>query len=167
MTGDHFNATFSGHMYEGAHFPDGTNHGTASMMIDHHSASTTSGRYSGSGDAGTFNIDPESHVDFGRPRSDRRRCLHANHLEWLHDDHGDRRQRTTHRQRFAGAVSSMAPSTFPTPPATCIGFDATVTSCGSLDGHYQGMGSCSMLDAMTTDDCDASAPSTAALARVA
>ena len=50
MTGDHFNATFNGHMYEGDHFPDGTNHGKASMMIDHHTAGTTSGRYTGSGE---------------------------------------------------------------------------------------------------------------------
>ena len=56
MSGGQFDATFDGHMHDGVHFPDGTNHGAASMMIDHHSASTTSGRYSGSGDAGTFNM---------------------------------------------------------------------------------------------------------------
>ena len=56
MTGDHFNATFIGHMYEGVHFPDGTNHGTAWIMVDHHSASTISGGYSGSGDTGTFDM---------------------------------------------------------------------------------------------------------------
>ena len=54
--GNHFDAAFAGHMYDGSHFPDGTNHGPASMMIDHHSSSATSGRYARSGDAGTFSM---------------------------------------------------------------------------------------------------------------
>ena len=45
MTGDHFDTTFSGHMYDGVHFPDGTNHGTTSMMIDRLDTIVTSGRY--------------------------------------------------------------------------------------------------------------------------
>ena len=56
MSGARFDATFAGHMYDGAHFPDGTNHGPASMTVDHHAQGTMSGRYSGSGDTGTFNM---------------------------------------------------------------------------------------------------------------
>jgi hypothetical protein len=60
LDGDRFDATFSGHMYEGDHFPDGTNHGTAHIQFEHHSTSMASGSYSGSGDAGTFSMSMSS-----------------------------------------------------------------------------------------------------------
>jgi hypothetical protein len=134
MTGDHFNATFSGHMYEGAHFPDGTNHGTASMMIDHHSASTTSGRYTGSGDAGTFDMVPSPM--WIRPTSNgytMTMTIGANGQITGSDSRGC---------VINGTVD------IPDPTHNMHRIDATVTSCGSLDGHYQGMGTLLDADAM-------------------
>jgi hypothetical protein len=148
MTGDHFDATFSGHMYEGAHFPDGTNHGTASMMIDHHSASTTSGRYTGSGDTGTFNMIPSPM--WIRPTS-------------LGTVAGVYTRTTSNGYTMTmtiGANGQLAGSDsrgcvingtvdIPDPTHNMHRIDATVTSCGSLDGHYQGMGTLLDADAMT------------------
>ena len=147
MNGDHFIATFSGHMYEGDHFPDGTNHGTTSMTIDHHSASTMSGRYTGSGDAGTFKMIPSPM--WIRPTS-------------LGTVAGVYTRTTSNGYTMTmtiGANGQLAGSDsrgcvingtvdIPDPTHNMHGIDATVTSCGPLDGHYQGMGTLLDADAM-------------------
>jgi hypothetical protein len=58
LHGDHFDATFAGHMSDGARFPDGTTHGPASMSFERHTATVMTGRHSGSDDAGAFNMTP-------------------------------------------------------------------------------------------------------------
>ena len=148
MTGDHFNATFSGHMYEGAHFPDGTNQGTASMMIDHHSASTTSGRYTGSGDAGTFDMVPSPMwirpTSLGTVAGVYTRTTSNGYTMTM--TIGANGQLTGSDSR--GCVLNGTVDV-PDPTHNMHRIDATVTWCGSLDGHYQGMGTLLDADAMT------------------
>jgi hypothetical protein len=147
MTGDHFDTTFSGHMYDGVHFPDGTNHGTASMKIDHHTASTTSGRYTGSGDTGTFNMSLSPMWD--RPAS-------------LGTVAGVYTRSTSNGYTMTMTVSAngqlnasdsrgcLVNGTVGVPDAAhnMYRINATVTSCGALDGVYQGMGTLLDADAM-------------------
>jgi len=147
VTGDHFDAAFSGHMYEGDHFPDGTNHGTTSMMIDHHSASTTSGRYTGSGDSGTFDMSPS-------PMWDRSAALGTVAGVYTRSTSNGYAMTMT-----VGANGQITASdsrgcllngtvTVPDAMRNMYRMDASVTSCGSLDGHYQGMGTLLDADAM-------------------
>lgn len=146
-TGDHFDATFSGHMSEGDHFPDGTDHGTASMMIDHHSSSMTSGRYSGSGDAGTFDMGPNPMWD--RPSAldvvagvYTRSTSNGYTMTMTIGANGQVTGSDSRGCVFTGTV------TVPDPTHNIYGMDTTVTTCGSLDGHYQGMGTLLDADAM-------------------
>ncbi len=148
MTGDHFDATFRGHMHEGEHFPDGTNHGTASMMIDHHSTSMTSGRYAGSGDAGTFNMMPS-------PMWSRPAALGT--VAGVYTRSTSNGYTMTMTVGANGQITAsdsrgcLINGTVTVPDAThnMYQMDAAVTSCGSLDGHYQGMGTLLDADAMT------------------
>ena len=147
MTGDHFNATFSGHMYEGAHFPDGTNHGTTSMMVDQHSTATTSGRYAGSGDAGIFNMSLSPM--WNRPAS-------------LGSVAGVYTRTTSNGYTMTMTIGANGQLTgsdsrgcvingtvdVPDPTRNMHRIDATVSSCGSLNGHYLGMGTLLDADAM-------------------
>lgn len=147
MTGDHFTTTFSGHMYEGAHFPDGTNHGTASMMIDHHSASTTSGRYVGNGDTGTFEMVPSPM--WIRPAA--LGTVAGVYTRTTSNGYAMTMTIGANGQLFGsdsrGCVISGTVD-IPDPTHNMHRIDATVTSCGSLDGHYQGMGTLLDADAM-------------------
>jgi hypothetical protein len=118
------------------------------MMIEHHSASTTSGRYAGSGDAGTFNMIPSPM--WNRPTS-------------LGTVAGVYTRTTSNGYMMTmtiGANGQLIGSdsrgcvingTVDIPDLThnMHRIDATVTSCGSLDGHYQGMGTLLDADAMT------------------
>ncbi len=147
MTGDHFNATFNGHLYEGAHFPDGTNHGTTSMMIDHHSASTTSGHYTGSGDAGTFDMVPSPM--WARPSSlgtvagvYTRTTSNGYTMTMTIGANGQLTASDSRGCVINGTVE------VPDPTRNMYRIDATATSCGSLDGHYLGMGTLLDADAM-------------------
>ena len=147
MTGDHFDATFQGHMYEGLHFPDGTNHGTASMMIDHHSAGTTSGRYTGSGDTGMFNMSLS-------PMWDRSASLGTVAGVYTRTtSNGYTMTMTVSANGQVNASDSrgcLISGTIGVPDAAhnMYRMNATVTSCGTLDGTYQGMGTLLDADAM-------------------
>jgi hypothetical protein len=147
MTGDHFDATFSGHMYDGVHFPDGTNHGTASMKIDHHTASTTSGRYTGSGDTGTFNMSLSPMWD--RPAS----LGTVAGVYTRSTSNGYTMTMTVSANGQVNASDSrgcLLNGTVGVPDAAhnMYRMNATVTSCGALDGVYQGMGTLLDADAM-------------------
>jgi hypothetical protein len=147
MAGDHFNATFSGHMYDGVHFPDGTNPGTSSMMIDHHSTTVTSGHYSGSGDAGTFNMTLSPMWD--RPAS-------LGTVAGVYTRSTSSGYTMTMTLSANGQLTAsdsrgcLLNGTVGVPDAThnMYRINATVTSCGSLDGAYQGMGTLLDADAM-------------------
>jgi hypothetical protein len=102
-SGDHFDATFSGHTYDGQHFPDGTNHGTYSMMVDRHSTAATSGRFMGTGDAGSFimNLSPM----WGRPAAlDTAAGVYTRSTSAGCDDDDDQRQWST--RQHSRAVSA-------------------------------------------------------------
>ena len=148
MSGARFDATFAGHMYDGAHFPDGTNHGPASMTVDHHAQGTMSGRYSGSGDTGTFNLSLSPMWD--RPASIgtvagvyTRTTSNGYTMTMTLDANGQLHASDSRGCLFNGTVS--------VPDAThnMYRISTTVTSCGSLDGTYQGMGALLDADAMT------------------
>jgi hypothetical protein len=147
MAGDHFDTTFSGHMYDGVHFPDGTNHGTTSMMIEHHSTTATSGSYAGSGDTGTFNMSLSPMWD--RPASVgmvagvyTRSTSNGYTMTMTMSTNGQLTGSDSRGCLINGAVS--------VPDAThnLYTLNATVTSCGSLDGTYSGMGALLDADAM-------------------
>jgi hypothetical protein len=147
MAGDHFDTTFSGHMYEGVHFPDGTNHGTTSMMIDHHSATVTSGRYSGSGDAGTFNTSLSPM--WSRPASIgtvagvyTRSTSNGYAMTMTMSANGQLTASDSRGCLISGAVGVLDAT------HNMYRIDATVTSCGALDGTYSGMGTLLDADAM-------------------
>jgi len=133
MSGGHFDATFDGHMYDGAHFPDGTNHGTASMMIEQHSASATSGRFSGSGDAGTFNMSLSPMWD--RPAS-------VGTVAGVYTRSTSNGYTMTMTMSANGQLTGsdsrgcVINGTVRVPDAThnMYSLNATVTACGSLDG---------------------------------
>lgn len=147
MTGDHFDATFSGHMYDGVHFPDGTNHGTASMMIDQHSTSAMSGRYAGSGDAGTFHMSLD-------PMWDRAASLGT--VAGVYTRSTSNGYTMTMTLNVNGQLTAsdsrgcVVNGTVSVPDAThnMYRMNATVTSCGTLDGTYTGMGALLDADAM-------------------
>jgi hypothetical protein len=145
--GDRFDATFSGHMYEGDHFPDGTNHGLTHIQYEHHSTSMASGSYSGSGDAGTFSMTMSPM--WNRPAA----------LETVAGVY-TRSTATGYTMTMTiGANGQMSGSdsrgcvftgTVSVPDAThnLYGIEADVSSCGTLDGNYRGMGALLDADAM-------------------
>lgn len=147
MTGASFDASFTGHMYDGAHFPDGTNHGPASMMIDHHAAGTMSGHYAGSGDAGTFTMTSSPMWD--RPAS---LATVAGVYTRTTSNGYTMTMTLSANGQLTGSDSRgcVMHGTVDVPDAThdLYAINATVTSCGSLDGTYRGMGALLDADAM-------------------
>jgi hypothetical protein len=147
QAGEHFNASFSGHMYEGLHFPDGSNHGPASIMVEHHAAGATSGRFSGSGDDGTFSMSLSPM--WNRPAS-------------LDSVAGVYTRSTSNGYTMTMTIGAngqlmasdsrgcVANGTVVVPDGlhNMYRIDATVSSCGSLDGSYGGMGTLLDADAM-------------------
>lgn len=147
MTGDRFSATLTGHMYEGAHFPDGTNHGTASFMIEHHSNGTMSGHYDGNGDNGTFNMGTT-------PMWDRPASLDAVAGVYTRSTSSGYTMTMTIGANGVLTGSDSKGCVFngtlsvPDPTHNLYAIEATVSSCGSLDGNYRGMGTLVDADAM-------------------
>jgi hypothetical protein len=147
LSGSHFDATFSGHMHEGAQFPDGTSHGSASMAFDHHAMSSTAGHYTGSGDTGTFHMGLSPM--WSRPAS----------METVAGVYTRSTSNGYSMTMTIGANGQLLGSdsqgcvingSVGVPDAThnMYAIDATVTSCGSLDGRYLGMGTLLDADAM-------------------
>jgi hypothetical protein len=147
LNGDHFDASLIGHMHEGELFPDGTNRGTTSMQVDHHSTGASSGRYSGSGDAGTFNmaLSPmwARSASLATVAGVYTRSTSSGYTMTM--ALGANGQLTGSDSKgcvFSGNV------TVPDPQHNLYHIDAHVSACGSLDGHYQGMGALLDADAM-------------------
>ncbi len=146
-SGASFNATFAGHMYDGTHFPDGTNHGTWSFMFDHLATTATDGRFTGSGDAGTFQM--EMNPMWNRPASlgevagvYTRSTSTGYTMTMTVSSNGQMSASDSRGCVFGGTVS--------VPDAThnMYRVDATVSSCGALDGAYAGFGTLVDADAM-------------------
>jgi hypothetical protein len=147
LHGDRFDATLTGHMYEGAQFPDGTNHGTFDMAIEHHSASTTSGHHTGSGDAGAFNMAMSPMWERAASLSTvagvfTRTTSNGYAMTMAIDTHGQVTGSDSKGCVFNGTV------TVPDSQHNMYDVDVDVSSCGTLDGHYAGMGALLDADAM-------------------
>jgi hypothetical protein len=147
MSGDRFDTTFGGHMYDGVHFPDGTNHGTTSMMVDHHSATVTNGRYAGNGDAGTFDMSLSPMWD--RPASIG--TVAGVYTRTTSNGYTMTMTMSANGQLTASdSLGCLINGSVGVPDAThnMYSLNAAVTSCGSLDGTYSGMGALLDADAM-------------------
>lgn len=147
MTGDQFVAQMIDHMEDGSHFHDGTNLGPGSMMVDSHSSAMMNGRYSGNGDSGTFGMtmSPMWNYPASLPivagvytRSSSTgytmtMTIGANGQLVANDSRGCTVNGTVH---------------VPDGSHNLYRIDATITTCGSLDGAYHGMGALLDADAM-------------------
>jgi hypothetical protein len=137
--------SMAGHMYPGAHFPDGTNHGTWSMHTSF-ADGTWSGHLRGAGDDGTFTM--SMHPARDRPASlatlagtYTRTTSIGYTMTMSVTESGQLTANDTHGCLINGTV------TVPDPAHNHYRIAATVTSCGVLDGTYEGHGT--LVDAST------------------
>jgi hypothetical protein len=143
MTGTQMNVTMAGHMYPGRQFPDGTNFGPWSMM-GNYANGTWSGQLNGSGDSSTFSF--TMHPGYDRPASlellagTYTRTTSIGYTMTMSFSQGGQLTGTDSRGCVLNGTVSI-----PDPTHNLYQVDATVTSCGILDGSYQGHGT--LLDA--------------------
>jgi hypothetical protein len=145
-SGTGFDAHMAGYMYPASHFPDGGNYGPSTMHMGY-GGGTWSGTYAGNGDAGSFAMGMSAM--WSRPAS----------LATLAGTY----TRTTsvgYTMTMSIAASGeftasdsrgcLVNGTVTVPDAVhnLYQLDATVTSCGALDGAYHGYGSLLDADAM-------------------
>ena len=142
-TGTQLNVNMAGYMYPGRQFPDGTNYGTWSMMGSYANG-TWSGQFNGSGDVTTFSY--SMHPGYNRPASldllagtYTRTTSIGYTMTWSFTQSGQLTGSDSRGCVLNGTVS------VPDPTHNLYQIDATVTSCGILDGSYQGRGT--LLDA--------------------
>ena len=146
QTGSHFDASFSGHMYDGLHFPDGTNHGTWTMTVDHRATGMT-GQFHGGGDAGSFamNLSPmwNRTGSLSEAAGVYMRTTSSGYaMEMTISSNGQMSGHDTRGCVFSGTV------TVPDAAHNLYRLEASVSSCGALDGAYTGMGTLVDADAM-------------------
>jgi hypothetical protein len=146
QTGSHFDATFSGHMYDGSHFPDGTNHGTWSMTVDHRTTGMT-GQFHGSGDTGSFAMDLSPMWNRTGSMSEvagvyMRTTSSGYAMTMTISSNGQMSGQDSRGCVFSGTV------TVPDSAHNLYRLEAAVSSCGALDGSYTGMGTLVDADAM-------------------
>jgi len=154
-TGTQFNATMAGYMYPGSRFPDGTNYGISSMMFNYGNGAWT-GQYSGTGDAGTFNVtmspmwnQPASLGTLAGTYTRTTSIGYTMTMSIAAD--GVMTATDTRGCVINGTV------TVPDPTHNLYQISATATSCGVLNGTYHGHGT--LVDAnamrswMTTMGC--------------
>jgi hypothetical protein len=147
-SGERFSASFMGHMLEGSRFPDGTLHGTAQLVFEHHGGSTSDGRYMAGGDSGTFRLSMMTSV-WNRPASlealagvySRTTAAGYTMTMSINAD-GVMNASDSRGCVFSGLV------TVPNPARNVYRLGATVSSCGTLDGAYAGLGTLVDADAM-------------------
>ncbi len=146
MSGTQFNATMAGYMYPGSRFPDGSNYGTWSMMAQYANG-TWSGQFNGSGDNTTFSF--SMHPAYDRPASldvlagTYTRTTSVGYTMTMSVTQGGQLTGSDSRGCvFNGTV------TVPDSNHNLYQIAATVTSCGILDGDYQGHGTLADATAM-------------------
>lgn len=148
LTGDRFETQLTAHMYDGGHFPDGTNHGTSAMLFDSHTDSVMSGRFNGAGDSGVFNVSASPMWN----RSGSLTEVAGVFTRTVSDGYAMTMTISANGQLHAtdtrGCVVDGT-ATIPDPTHNFYRLAATVTSCGALDGVYAGMGTLLDADAMT------------------
>lgn len=145
-TGAHFDVSLMGRMYTGATFPDGSNAGDWMMNVDHVSGHM-SGHFAGSGDAGSFSM--TLNAMWNRPASRSTLAGVYTRSTWT----GYTMTMTIGADGQLGASDSRGCSingtvTVPDAIRNLYAITATVTSCGTLDGAYRGMGTLLDADAM-------------------
>jgi len=149
LRGEQFHAEFVGQMSDGAQFPDGTRRGPSSMTFEHHSGVEAHGRYTGNGDSGTFNMSLSpmwnAPASLGSVAGSYMRTTSNGYAMTINvDGRGQLSGSDSHGCLLSGSV------TVPDPAHNLYRIDAEVSSCGTLDGHYQGMGM--LLDADQMQD---------------
>jgi hypothetical protein len=146
VSGTQFNTTMAGHMYAGDRFPDGSNYGPSSMMFGY-SSGMWGGSYTGTGDTGTFNMGlspmwnrPASLAEVAGVYT--RTVSYGYAMTMTIDANGQFSASDTRGCLINGTVA--------VPDAThnLYRLDATVSSCGALNGTYNGMGTLLDADAM-------------------
>lgn len=147
LSGDQFNSTLTGHMHDGAYFPDGTRHGVATMSVQHHAAGSIDGVHAGHGDSGSFamTMSPmwERTASLAAVAGVYTRTTSNGYaMTMTIDALGQMTGSDSTGCVFSGTV------TVPDPLHNLYGIDANVSSCGALDGHYDGMGALLDADAM-------------------
>jgi hypothetical protein len=142
-TGTQVSVSMAGYMYPGRQFPDGTNYGTWAMMGSYANG-TWRGQLNGSGDATTFNY--SMHPGYNRPASlallagtYTRTTSIGYTMTWSFTQNGQITGSDSRGCVFNGTLS------VPDPTHNLYQINATVTSCGILNGSYQGQGT--LLDA--------------------
>lgn len=146
MTGAKFDASLMGRMYTGATFPDGSTAGTWTMNVDVASG-RMSGQFTGSGDAGRFDLMLNSMWD----RTASLQSVAGVYTRNSWTGYAMTMTIGTDGQLIANDSRGCSMNgTVSVPDAThnLYSMSATVTSCGSLDGSYQGQGTLFDADAM-------------------
>lgn len=138
MSGARFNAMMAGYMYPGSRFPDGSNYGMTSMRFNYGNGAWT-GRYSGAGDAGTFSMTMSSmwnrRASLDTLAGTYTRTTSIGYTMTMSiTQTGELTASDTRGCVINGTV------TVPDALHNLYRLDATVTSCGVLDGAYQGHG---------------------------
>lgn len=138
LTGTQFNTTMTGYMYPGSHFPDGSNYGPSSMMFDY-SGGVWSGQYSGVGDAGTFNMGLSAMwnrpASLGTVAGTYTRSVSYGYTMTMTIDSNGVLSATDSRGCLIGGTVTV-----PDPGHNQYQISANVSSCGTLNGAYIGMG---------------------------
>lgn len=145
--GERIHAEFIGHMSEGAQFPDGTSRGPASMTFEHHWDNSADGHYNGNGDSGPFELrlSPmwNTPASLGSVAGSYTRTTSNGYAMTISiDARGQLSGSDSHGCLLSGTV------TVPDPEHNLYRIDAEVSSCGTLDGRYRGMGALLDADAM-------------------
>jgi hypothetical protein len=146
VAGTQFEVTMAGYMYPGSRFPNGSAYGSSSMMFNYGNGAWT-GQYSGGGDAGTFNVAMSSM--WNRPAT--LATLAGTYIRTTSIGYTMTMSIATDGVITAsdtrGCVINGA-VTVPDATHNLYQLDATVTSCGVLNGTYQGHGTLVDADAM-------------------
>jgi len=142
-----FELHMNSHLYEGSEFPDGTHHGLAVMHIESHTNSYMDGRFAGSGDAGRFALTRSAMWD--RPASldsaagtYTRSDSSGYAMSMTISANGQLSGSDSRGCQFTGTVH------VPDPAHNLFRMETEVSSCGTFDGHYEGMGTLVDADAM-------------------
>ena len=145
-SGAHFDVSLTGHMHAGSTFPDGTTVGPWTMNVDHPNGGM-SGLHSGAGDTGHFSL--TRNPMWSRPASLQTLAGVYSRSTW--SGYSMTMAIGTDGQIVATdtrGCSITGAATVPDATRNLYALSATVTSCGSLDGTYQGKGTLLDADAM-------------------
>lgn len=145
-TGTQFSTTMASYMYPGSHFPNGSNYGMSSMMFNYANGAWA-GQYTGAGDTGTFNLTLSPM--WSRPAS--LATLAGVYTRTTSVGYTMTMSITASGQLTANDSRGCVMNgtvTVPDPTHNLYQISATVTSCGVLNGTYQGHGALLDADAM-------------------